>query len=116
MEDIMEVIMGEGGATAMGRSGFPFALKGQAGSDRKMMKPIALTRGRGGGYHGGYHGGYYGGGVSTGGSSILSSLIPLALGAILAGVVAFGGTALLNALFTTTVNIIAGRKLPVDEL
>merc|ERR1712034_178715 len=63
------------GATAMGRSGFPFALKGQAGSDRKMMKPIALTRGRGGGYHGGYHGGYYGGGVSTSGSSILSSLI-----------------------------------------
>lgn len=100
------------GATAMGRSGFPFALKGQAGSDRKIMRPIALTRGRGGGYHGGY----YGGGVSTGGSSIFSSLIPLALGAILAGVVTFGGTALLNALFTTTVNIIAGRKLPVDEL
>ena len=74
--------------TVMGRSGFPFALKGQAGSDRKIMKPIALTRG--GGYHGGYHGGYYGGGVSTGGSSILSSLIPLALGAILAGVIAFG--------------------------
>ena len=76
------------GATAMGGSGFPVALKGQAGSDRKIMKPIALTRG--GGYHGGYHGGYYGGGVSTGGSSILSSLIPLALGAILAGLVAFG--------------------------
>eukprot|EP00091_Calanus_sinicus_P018365 TRINITY_DN416_c0_g1_i4.p1 TRINITY_DN416_c0_g1~~TRINITY_DN416_c0_g1_i4.p1 ORF type:complete len:324 (+),score=116.02 TRINITY_DN416_c0_g1_i4:140-1111(+) len=95
----------------MGRTGFSFAMKGQAGSDRKIMKPVALTRGRGGGYHGGY----YGGGVSTGGTSILSSLIPLALGAILAGVVAFGGTALLTTLFTTTVNII-GRKLPVDEL
>ena len=76
------------GTNCDGQKWFSFALKGQAGSDRKIMKPIALTRG--GGYHGGYHGGYYGGGVSTGGSSILSSLIPLALGAILAGVIAFG--------------------------
>ena len=72
----------------MGRSGFPFELKAKAGSDRKILKPVALSRG--GGYHG--HGGYYGGGggVSSPASGLLSSLIPLALTAILAGLVAFG--------------------------
>merc|ERR1712128_98560 len=96
----------------MGRSGFPFELKAKAGSDRKILKPVVLSRG--GGYHD--HGGYYGGGgVSSPASGLLSSLIPLALTAILAGLVAFGGTTLLTTLLTTTVNII-GRKLPIDEL
>merc|ERR1712106_1248622 len=89
-----------------------FELKAKAGSDRKILKPVALSRG--GGYHG--HGGYYGGGgVSSPASGLLSSLIPLALTAIMAGLVAFGGTTLLTTLLTTTVNII-GRKLPIDEL
>merc|ERR1712106_1083427 len=89
-----------------------FELKAKAGSDRKILKPVALSRG--GGYHG--HGGYYGGGgVSSPASGLLSSLIPLALTAIVAGLVAFGGTTLLTTLLTTTVNII-GRKLPIDEL
>jgi len=104
--------------TVMGRNGFQFEMKGDAASDRKVMKPTALTRGKGGGYHGGghHHGGY--GGVSHS-SGLLSSIIPLALTAILAGLVAFGGTTLLTTLINlflqTTVNII-GRKLPMEEL
>jgi len=101
-------------STEMGRSGFQFQLLGEANSDRKILKPAALTRGKGGGHHGGYHGGYHGHqhGVSK---PSLSSIIPLALTAILAGLLAFGGTTLLNLLLQTTVNII-GRSLPVDEL
>ena len=73
--------------TVMGRNGFQFQMEGDAASDRKVMKPTALTRGKGGGYHGHHHGGY--GGVSHH-SGLLSSIIPLALTAILAGLVAFG--------------------------
>merc|ERR1712168_99330 len=104
--------------TEMGRSGIPFQLMGEADSDRKILKPAALTHGKGGGHHGGHHGGYHGGyhGHHTGVSKpSLSSIIPLALTAILAGLLAFGGTTLLNLLLQTTVNII-GRSLPVDEL
>jgi hypothetical protein len=108
--------------TVMGRNGFQFEMKGDAASDRKVMKPTALTRGRGGGHYGGGHhgGGHHGGygGVSHS-SGLLSSIIPLALTAILAGLVAFGGTTLLTTLINlflqTTVNII-GRKLPIEEL
>ena len=76
-------------STEMGRSGFQFQLLGEANSDRKILKPAALTRGKGGGHHGGYHGGYHGHqhGVSK---PSLSSIIPLALTAILAGLLAFG--------------------------
>merc|ERR1712168_1669784 len=104
--------------TEMGRGGIPFQLMGEADSDRKILKPAALTRGKGGGHHGGHHGGYHGGyhGHHTGVSKpSLSSIIPLALTAILAGLLAFGGTTLLNLLLQTTVNII-GRSLPVNEL
>merc|ERR1711887_211241 len=100
--------------TEMGRSGFPFQLMGEADSDRKILKPTALTRGKGGGHHGGHHGGYHGHHTGVSKPS-LSSIIPLALTAILAGLLAFGGTTLLNLLLQTTVNII-GRSLPVDEL
>merc|ERR1712168_905463 len=103
--------------TEIGQSGIPFQLMGESDSDRKILKPAALTRGKGGG-HGGHHGGYHGGyhGHHTGVSKpSLSSIIPLALTAILAGLLAFGGTTLLNLLLQTTVNII-GRSLPVDEL
>merc|ERR1712236_121574 len=102
------------GNTELGRSGFQYKINKKEGSDR----------GRGGGYgghHGGYHGHGHGHGVSTGGSSILSTLIPLALGAILAGLVAAGGTALLSQLFTTVVSVVAGRllglgrSLPLDD-
>merc|ERR1711887_226942 len=101
-------------STEMGRSGIPFQLLGEADSDRKILKPAAVTRGKGGGHHGGYHGGYHGHGHAVSKPS-LSSIIPLALTAILAGLLAFGGTTLLNLLLQTTVNII-GRSLPVDEL
>merc|ERR1712168_1789750 len=104
--------------TEIGQSGIPFQLLGEGDSDRKILKPAALTRGKGGGHHGGHHGGYHGGyhGHHTGVSKpSLSSIIPLALTAILAGLLAFGGTTLLNLLLQTTVNII-GRSLPVDEL
>merc|ERR1712168_1035299 len=100
--------------TEMGRSGIPFQLLGEGDSDRKILKPAALTRGKGGGHHGGYHGGYHGHHTGVSKPS-LSSIIPLALTAILAGLLAFGGTTLLNLLLQTTVNII-GRSLPVDEL
>merc|ERR1711970_1625680 len=103
-------------STEMGRSGIPFQLLGEADSDRKILKPAALTRGKGGGHHGGHHGGYHGHGHGHAVSKpSLSSIIPLALTAILAGLLAFGGTTLLNLLLQTTVNII-GRSLPVDEL
>ena len=75
--------------TEMGRSGIPFQLLGKADSDRKILKPAALTRGKGGGHHGGYHGGYHGHGHAVSKPS-LSSIIPLALTAILAGLLAFG--------------------------
>ena len=80
------------GATVMGRNGFPYLMKGQAGTDRKTLKPTAVSRGKGHGGHGGHHhGGYYGGGgVSSGGSSLLSSIIPLALVAVIAGLAALG--------------------------
>ena len=67
-------------------------MKGQAGTDRKTLKPTAVSRGKGHGGHGGHHhGGYYGGGgVSSGGSSLLSSIIPLALVAVIAGLAALG--------------------------
>jgi len=93
--------------TAAGRNGFQYSMNGEAGSDRKIMKPSALSRG--------HHGGYYGGGVSTGGSTLVGSLIPLAVVALLAGLAAFGASGLLNTLFPTMVAII-GRSLPVDEL
>merc|ERR1719499_2990678 len=102
------------GGTQMGRSEVPITMKKVLGTDRVVVKPTSLVRGKG---HGGYHhGGYYGGSsLASSGTGLLSSLIPLALGAVLAGVLALGGTTLLTTLFQTTVNII-GRKLPMDEL
>merc|ERR1711887_482593 len=103
-------------STVMGRGEIPVQMLGEADSDRKILKPAALTRGKGGGHHGGYHGGYHGHGHGHAVSKpSLSSIIPLALTAILAELLAFGGTTLLNLLLQTTVNII-GRSLPVDEL
>merc|ERR1719147_603020 len=102
------------GGTQMGRSEVPITMKKVLGTDRVVVKPTSLVRGKG---HGGYyHGGYYGGSsLASTGTGLLSSLIPLALGAVLAGVLALGGTTLLTTLFQTTVNII-GRKLPMDDL
>merc|ERR1712240_428053 len=108
--------------TVMGRNGFAFQLQGEADSDRKTLKPAAaLPRGKGGGYHSGYHGhhGGYGSVSKPSLSDKLSSLIPLAITAILAGLLALGGTTLLNLLLQTTVNIIAGRlgrSIPLDDL
>jgi len=108
--------------TVMGRNGFAFQLQGEADSDRKILKPAAaLTRGKGGGYHGGYHGhhGGYGSVSKPSLSDKLASLIPIAITAILAGLLALGGTTLLNLLLQTTVNIIAGRlgrSIPLDDL
>merc|ERR1712083_1121344 len=60
--------------------------------------------------------GYYGSSsLASAGTGLLSSLIPLVVGGLLAGILALGGTALLTTLFQTTVNII-GRKLPIDDL
>merc|ERR1719186_962062 len=102
------------GATVMGRNGFPYLMKGQAGTDRKTMKPTAVSRGKG--YGGHHHGGYYGGGgVSTGRPSLLSAIIPLALVAVIAGLAALASSTLLQQLFPTMVAII-GRSLPVDEV
>merc|ERR1711872_1183636 len=108
--------------TVMGRSGFAFQLQGEEDSERKILKPAsALTRGKGGGYHSGYHGhhGGYGSVSKPSLSDKLASLIPLAITAILAGLLALGGTTLLNLLLQTTVNIIAGRlgrSIPLDDL
>merc|ERR1712183_1003016 len=104
------------GATAMGRNGFPYLMKGQAGTDRKTMKPTAVSRGGYWGHGGHHHGGYYGGaGVSTGRPSLLSAIIPLALVAVIAGLAALASSTLLQQLFPTMVAII-GRSLPVDEV
>merc|ERR1712198_786079 len=97
------------GGTQMGRSEVPITMKKVLGTDRVVVKPTSLVRGKG-------HGGYYdGSSLASTGTGLLSSLIPLALGAVLAGVLALGGTTLLTTLFQTTVNII-GRKLPMDDL
>merc|ERR1711915_734557 len=101
------------GGSVMGRNEIPITMKKVLGTDRVAVKPTSLVRGKGHG-HGGYHGGYYGGSsLASAGTGLLSSLIPLALGATLAAILALGGTALLTTLFQTTVNII-GRKLPMD--
>merc|ERR1719357_1720745 len=103
------------GGSVMGRNEVPITMKKVLGTDRVVVKPTSLVRGKGHG-HGGYHGGYYGGSsLASAGTGLLSSLIPLALGATLAAILALGGTALLTTLFQTTVNII-GRKLPMDDL
>merc|ERR1712142_382798 len=108
--------------TVMGRSGLAFQLQREEDSERKILKPAAaLTRGKGGGYHSGYHGhhGGYGSVSKPSLSDKLASLIPLAITAILAGLLALGGTTLLNLLLQTTVNIIAGRlggSIPLDDL
>merc|ERR1719495_1320531 len=99
------------GGPVMGRSEVPITMKKVLGTDRVVVKPTSLVRGKGHG-HGGYHGGSS---LASAGTGLLSSLIPLALGATLAAILALGGTALLTTLFQTTVNII-GRKLPMDDL
>ena len=79
--------------TVMGRNGFAFQLQGEADSDRKILKPAAaLTRGKGGGYHGGYHGhhGGYGSVSKPSLSDKLAYLIPIAITAVLAGLLALG--------------------------